>query len=164
MRKDMKARRIRGRGSVNKAMVLGAIERGGKVRLACGDTPDRETLKAFIAAKLADETTAIMTDDFPAYEGCGDRNTRHETVNHSGKEYVRGDVHTNTMENVWSLFKRSIIGSYHQISVKHLDRYLDELEFRFNNRNNTFLFRDTLLRLLASSNLEYDKLTKKKAA
>lgn len=164
MHKDVRARKIQGRGGVGKAMVLGAIERGGKVRLACGDTPDRETLKAFIAAKLADETTAIMTDDFPAYNGTGDANTRHETVNHSAKEWVRGDVHTNTMENVWSLFKRSIIGSYHQISVKHLDRYLDELEFRFNNRDNPFLFRDTLLRLLASSNLEYKNLTADKAA
>ncbi len=77
---------------------------------------------------------------------------------------MRGFVHTNTLENVWSLFKRSIVGSYHQISVKHLDRYLDELEFRFNNRNNPYLFRDTLLRLLASSNLEYKELTKEKAA
>ena len=164
MHKDVRARKIHGRGGSDKAMVLGAIERGGKVRLDVAINRDRETLKAFIAAKLADETSAIMTDDFPAYEGCGDANTRHQTVNHSAKEWVRGEVHTNTMENVWSLFKRSIIGSYHQISVKHLDRYLDELEFRFNNRNNTFLFRDTLLRLLASSNLEYDQLTGKKAA
>jgi transposase-like protein len=164
MHKDVRARKIHGRGGLDKAMVLGAIQRGGKVRLDAAINRDRETLKAFIAAKLADETSAIMTDDFPAYDGCGDANTRHETVNHSAKEYVRGDVHTNTMENVWSLFKRSIIGSYHQISVKHLDRYLDELEFRFNNRNNPYLFRDTLLRLLASSNLEYKQLTKEKAA
>jgi transposase-like protein len=60
--------------------------------------------------------------------------------------------------------RRSIVGSYHQISVKHLDRYLDEFEFRFNNRNNPYLFRDTLLRLLASSNLEYKELTKDQAA
>jgi hypothetical protein len=79
-------------------------------------------------------------------------------VDHVKKEWVRGEVHTNTVENVWSLFKRSIIGSYHQISVKHLDRYLDEFEFRFNNRENSFLFRDTLLRLLASTNLEYKNL------
>jgi transposase-like protein len=164
MHKAERARKIHGRGGADKAMVLGAIERGGKVRLDVAINRDRETLKAFIAAKLADETSAIMTDDFPAYDGCGDSNTRHETVNHSAKEYVRGDVHTNTMENVWSLFKRSIIGSYHQISVKHLDRYLDELEFRFNNRNNPYLFRDTLLRLLASSNLEYNELIKAKAA
>src|SRR3989442_4863099 len=164
MHKAERERKITGRGAAGKAMVLGAIERGGKVRLDAAVGRDREALKAFIAAKLADETTAIMTDDFPAYDGTGDHNTRHETVNHSAKEWVRGDVHTNTMENVWSLFKRSIIGSYHQISVKHLDRYLDELEFRFNNRNNPYLFRDTLRRLLASSNLEYKQLTKSKAA
>ena len=79
-------------------------------------------------------------------------------------EYVRGDVHTNTVEGVFSLFKRSIVGAYHQVSVKHLDRYLDEFEFRFNNRNNPYLFRDTLLRLIASSNLEYKELTKEEAA
>jgi transposase-like protein len=161
MHKAERARKIHGRGGADKAMVLGAIERGGKVRLDVAINRDRETLKAFIAAKLADETSAIMTDDFPAYDGCGDANTRHETVNHSAKEYVRGDVHTNTMENVWSLFKRSIVGSYHQISVKHLDRYLDELEFRFNNRSNPYLFRDTLIRLLQSSNLEYNQLIQK---
>jgi hypothetical protein len=77
---------------------------------------------------------------------------------------VRGIVHTNTPEGDWSLFKRSIIGSYHQASVKHLDRYLDEFEFCFNNRENPYLFRDTLLRLLVSSNLEYKELTKDKAA
>ena len=161
MHKDVRARKIQGRGASGKAMVLGAIERGGKVRLDHALTPDRETLRAFIAAKLADETTTIMTDDLPAYDGCGDANTKHEMVNHSKMEWVRGDVHTNTMEGVWSLFKRSIIGSYHQISVKHLDRYLDELEFRFNNRNNPYLFRDALLRLIASSNLEYKTLTAK---
>jgi hypothetical protein len=55
-------------------------------------------------------------------------------------EWERDIVHTNTLEGVWSLFKRSIIGSYHQVSVKHLDRYLDEFEFRFNNRENPFSF------------------------
>jgi len=87
------------------------------------------------------------------------QDTLHATVNHFQKEYVQGIVHTNTLESVWSLFKRSVIGSYHQISIKHIDRYLDEFEFRFNNRNNPYLFRDTLLRLLQTSNLEYKNLT-----
>jgi transposase-like protein len=164
MHKADRARKIQGRGASGKAMVLGAIERGGQVRLDSGLTASRETLRAFIAAKIADEAAGIMTDDCPAYEGCGDANTLHQSVNHSAKEWVRGDVHTNTMEGVWSLFKRSIIGSYHQISVKHLDRYLDELEFRFNNRNNPYLFRDALLRLIASSKLEYKQLTQEKIA
>jgi hypothetical protein len=85
-------------------------------------------------------------------------------VNHGNDEYVRGDVHTNTVEGVFSLFKRSIVGAFHQVSVKHLDRYLDEFSFRFDNRNNPYLFRDTLLRLIASDNLEYKELTKESAA
>lgn len=144
--------------TVGKTMVMGAIQRRGGVRLQVGHRPTKEELQAFVRAKIADETEAIMTDENRSYRGIADHNTRHETVDHWKKEYVRGDVHTNTMENVWSLFKRSIIGSYHQISVKHLDRYLDEFEFRFNNRNNPYLFRDTLLRLLASTNLEYKNL------
>ena len=71
---------------------------------------------------------------------------------------MRGDVHTNTIEGVWSLLKRSIIGSYHKVSVKHLQSYLDELEWRFNNRDNPWLFRDTLLRLLKAEHIEYEEL------
>ena len=144
----------------NKTMVLGAIERGGNVRLEVGGkTATKEILYSFIRAKLAEETALICTDSHPAYKGVGDDDTIHATVDHFRKEYVRGIVHTNTLENVWSLFKRSIVGSYHQVSVKHLERYLDEFEFRFNNRDNPFLFRDTLLRLLKTSNLEYKELT-----
>jgi len=114
--------------------------------------------------RLIHETRVISTDEHKGYDGLDDDNTIHVTVDHSKKQYVRGLAHTNTLENVWSLFKRSIVGSYHQISVKHLDRYLDEFEFRFNNRHNPFLFRDTLLRLLAASNLEYKELTKERVA
>jgi hypothetical protein len=60
---------------------------------------------------------------------------------------------------VWSLLKRSIVGSYHQVSAKHLDAYLDELEFRFNGRENPYLFRDAMRKLLVSKNLPYAKLT-----
>lgn len=150
-------------GYNNKTMVLGAIERGGQVRLEVGGKyATREVLRGFIKPKLADETALICTDQFQGYRDiCQDEDTAHATVDHLKHEYVRGIVHTNTMESVWSLFKRSIVGSYHQVSVKHLDRYLDELEFRFNNRNNPYLFRDTLRRLLASENLEYKELTKK---
>jgi transposase-like protein len=152
-------------GYDHKTMVLGAIERGGNVRLQVGGKrPTRELLHNFIKSKLAEETSLIITDEHKAYQGIADKDTLHATVNHFQQEYVRGIVHTNTLENVWSLFKRSIIGSYHQVSMKHLDRYLDEFEFRFNNRNNPYLFRDTLMRLLQTSNLEYKDLTKEKAA
>ena len=62
-------------------------------------------------------------------------------------------------ENVWSLLKRSIIGSYHKVSVKHLDSYLDELEFRYNNRSNEWAFRDAMLKLVSAENLTYEQLT-----
>ncbi len=69
-----------------------------------------------------------------------------------------GNVHTNTVEGVWSLLKRSIVGSYHKLSTKHLNSYLDELEWRFNNRENPYLFRDTLKKLISSENLPYSHL------
>jgi hypothetical protein len=100
-----------------------------------------------------------MTDEWPAYRGIADGDTTHETVEHSAKEYVRGDVHTNSVEGAFGLFKRSIAGSFHQISHKHIDRYLDEFEFRYNNRKKPYLFRDTILKLISSPNVEYKKLT-----
>jgi hypothetical protein len=84
----------------------------------------------------------------------------HETVNHSAKEWVHGNVHTNGIESVWSLLKRSIIGAYHKVSTKHLDAYLDELEHRFNNRKNEFIFRDTLTKLVTAKALTYQELVK----
>jgi hypothetical protein len=71
---------------------------------------------------------------------------------------VRCDVHTNTTESAWSLFKRSIVG-YHQLSVKHLNAYLGEFKWRFNNHENPFLFRDTLKSLVNSEHLTYRDLT-----
>lgn len=152
--------RGKGRGAYlqNKAIVIGVIQRGGKVRLQVIDRTDRKTLHRFIKEHTAPDTEVIITDDWKAYRGIGDHDTTHEIVNHSAKEYVRGDVHTNGIENVWSLLKRSVTGTYHKLSVKHLDAYLDELEWRFNNRDNSYLFRDTLIKLLRSQNLEYKEL------
>jgi transposase-like protein len=125
---------------------------------ATGTAATQAELHAFIKAKIAGGAKAIFTDENSGYQGIADDDTLHITVDHGDKQWVRGVAHTNTLENVWSLFKRSILGSYHQVSVKHLDRYLDEFEFRFNNRHNPYLFRDTLLRLLASTNIEYKNL------
>jgi transposase-like protein len=106
-----------------------------------------------------DKAEAIYTDDYVGYRGVGKANTKRESVNHSADEW-RGGVHTNNVESVWSLLKRSVVGTYHQISVKHLHAYLDELEQRFNNRDNKFLFRDTLVKLVKAEVLPYQKLTK----
>lgn len=73
--------------------------------------------------------------------------------------HILGDVHTNTVESAFSLLKRGIMGTWHKVSAKHLPAYLDEMCFRFNNRKNQFLFRDTLIKLILSPNLEYKDLT-----
>ena len=149
----------KGRGyKGNKAVVVGATQRGGKIILKVIPDRTRVTLHEFVGDAVDDEAEAVHTDDWDRYDGIGDDNTRQETVNHSIGEYVRGDVHTDSVENIWSLLKRSIIGSYHKVSVKHLDAYLDELEWRFNNRDNPRLFRDTPAKLLQASNLEYKEL------
>ena len=153
--------KVRGRGrgyKDNKAAVVGAVQRGGKIVLKVIQARDRATLHEFIEQVSADETVAYFTDEWAPYRGIADQDTAHETVNHSREEWVRDEVHTNTIENIWSLLKRSIIGAYHQVSVKHLDAYLDELEWRFNNRDNPWLFRDTLLRLLKAEHVEYKEL------
>ncbi len=142
----------------NKTVVVGAFQRDGAIRLQVVRGRDRETLHGFIRENVAGDAQAIYTDDWKAYEGIADHDTKHETVNHSKKEYVRGDVHTNSMENVWSLLKRSIIGSYHQVSAKHLDAYLDELEFRYNNRENPYMFRDAMLKMLVAETPPYKVL------
>jgi transposase-like protein len=148
-----------GRGYTgNKTIVVGALQRGGNIVLQVVRGRDRETLHGFIRENVSGDVEAIYTDEWEAYRGIADGDTEHETVKHSEGEYVRGDVHTNSLENVWSLLKRSIIGSYHQVSTKHLDAYLDELEFRFNNRENPFMFRDAMLKLLLAETLPYTKL------
>ncbi len=142
----------------NKVVVVGALQRGGNICLQVVRGTDRETLHGFIRQNTAGDTQAIYTDEWPAYRGIADQDTEHKTLKHRDKEFVKGDVHTNSLENVWSLLKRSIIGSYHQVSAKHLDAYLDELEFRFNNRENPHMFRDAMCKLLVANNLPYEKL------
>ncbi len=156
--------KVRGKGRHymgNKIMVMGVVERGGKVRLTSGgkDEKDiyRELAHAFLRRHLRPDTARLITDEHPAYKKFADEDTRHDVVNHE-LEWVNGDVHTNTVESVWSLLKRSIIGSYHKISTKHLDAYLDELEWRFNNRRNPYLFRETLRKLVSAANLPYKNL------
>jgi transposase-like protein len=140
----------------NKTVVVGAMQRGGNICLQVVRGTDREALHGFIRQNTSGDTEAIYTDEWPAYRGISDK---HKTVKHREKEYVApGNVHTNSIESIWSLLKRSIIGSYHQVSAKHLDAYLDELEFRYNNRENPYMFRDAMLKLVVAETLPYTKL------
>jgi len=142
-----------------KTVVLGAVERGGQVRLRVAPDRSKRSIGEFLLAEVDEGTVAVYTDEWRAYKGvAGDANTKHETVNHSVNEWVRGEVHTNTAESVWSLLKRSVIGSYHQLSMKHLPAYLDELEWRFNNRENPYLFRDTVRALMSADTMQYKDL------
>ena len=143
-----------------KAVVLGAVEREtGNIRLRLAPNRGRQSLKAFLDDAVADEATALYTDDWGAYRTMvDDGDTRHETVNHSANEWVRGDVHTNGIESVWSLLKRSIVGSYHHVSVKHLPAYLEEIGFKYNNRYNPHIFRETLRVLVTADPLTYETL------
>jgi len=149
-----------GRGSThNKHMVAGAIERGGKVRMDVVDNRTRKALHGLIKRHVSDDAEAIYTDAWQAYRGIEDDDTVHERVNHRANEWVRGNVHTNGVEGLWSLLQRSLIGAFHKVTIKHLERYLDELAWRFNNRDNPNTFRDTLTRMLGHDPLKYQTLT-----
>ena len=142
----------------NKEVVTGIRQRGGDLRFFHAKDARTGTLAKYIRGNVSEDVDVIVTDDLPAYQKAVGK-LKHETVNHSRKEYVRGDVYTNTVESAFSLLKRGIIGSWHQVSAKHLPAYLDEMTFRFNNRKNPYLFRDTMLKLIASPNVEYKTLT-----
>jgi transposase-like protein len=142
----------------NKSVVVGAIERGGKLRVRVIPDAGQEHVHRFLDEVVDDDAEAIYTDSHRSYRGIGDENTVHEYVNHAADEWVRGQIHTNTVESAWSLFDRAVIGSYHKISKKHLPAYLDEFAFRFNNRDNPYLFRDTLLRLMQADSVPYADL------
>ncbi len=148
-----------------KTMILGAIQRGGEVRLKVEKRKRANTkiIKQFINENTSMSVDRMITDEYLAYPGAIPPTIKHESVNHKEEEWVRGDVHTNGIEGVWSLFKRSIVGSYHQISVKHLQSYVDEFEWRHNGRKNEYLFRDTLTKLVNSPKMEYKELIEKSA-
>jgi transposase-like protein len=151
----------RKRGPYEKQAVMGLLQRNGKFEARTIPTTGKRVLVGIINDRVAKKST-IMTDELRAYKSLG-KTFNHQCVQHKIEEWSRGNVHTNSIENAWSLFKRSITGSYHQISVKHMDAYLDEFEWRFNNRENEYLFRDTLIKLLNSPKMEFEKLVKKSA-
>lgn len=142
-----------------KTMVVGALQRGGIVRFKVERRDATSVvLGAFVAENIDDEEATVYTDAHASYRALEKNGFRHEVVDHSADEWVRADVHTNAIESVWSLLKRSIVGSYHQLSAKHLESYLDEIAFRFNNRSNPYLFRDTLIAMLDAETLTYADL------
>ena len=119
------------RGIVNKTIVMGMLERGGRVRTKVVEDREKQTLHAHVAECIA-EGTNVYSDEWGPYNGL-DEKFVHQVINHAEK-YVDGRVHTNGLENFWSLLKRGISGTYVSVEPFHLFRYLDEQMFRFNNR------------------------------
>ncbi len=118
-----------------------------------------KNVRKFIKDHVSSDADALYTDKYPAYAGAAERiGVPHGAVNHTRKEWVNGQVHSNTIEGVFSLLDRSIIGAYHKVSKKHLPAYLHEVEWRYNNRENPYLFRDTMLELVGAERLEYREL------
>jgi transposase-like protein len=120
-----------GRGT-DKTPVMVLVERDGQARSFRMANVTGDEVKGAIRRHVARESR-IMTDSFRSYAGLGSEFTSHETVNHLD-EWVRGDVHTNTAENFFSILKRGINGIYHHVSEAHLPRYLAEFDFRYNTR------------------------------
>ena len=115
--------------------VIGAIERKGNVVARVIGSQDAPTLRRSFAKSWTRKSRLVVTDENKDYNYV-DHNLPHESVKHSAGEYVRGEVHTNSIESFWSLLKRGVMGTYHNVSAKYLPFYLNEFSFRFNNRNN----------------------------
>lgn len=150
-----------------KEVVIGIRKRNGELRFFHAKDAKTGTLAKYIRENISEDVSVIVTDELPAYpRALGRLERKHETVNHSHKEYVRlgTDVHTNTVESAFSLLKRGITGTWHKISAKHLQSYLAEMEFRFNRRKSETLFQDTLRHMVTAPVLTFEKLTKEKAA
>ena len=122
-----------GRGPVGKAAVVGVKDRQTrKVNAIAVEHTDMRTLQGFVRANVQ-QGSALYTDEAAAYQGMPE--FEHAAVQHSAREYVSGDVHTNGIESFWSLFKRGYYGTYHRMSPKHLNRYVSEFTGRHNSRS-----------------------------
>jgi hypothetical protein len=118
-----------------------------------------KTLERIVAENINKGTT-LFTDDFRSY-GRMCKNYDHQTVGHGAGEYVRGEAHTNSIESFWALFKRGYVGTYHQMSDKHLQRYVDEFVYRFNRRDRDMgeVFADAVHKVAIGDTLKYKALT-----
>lgn len=123
----------RGTGHLNKTIVLGIVERDGEAMTQIVPDTKKATLELLVKEQITPGTT-VNTDENPSYADLGRSGYRHHALNHSEKEYARGKHHTNTVEGFWSIVKRTIRGTHIHVSPKHLQKYLGEIEYRFNMR------------------------------
>ena len=144
-------------GAGGKRTIVSLVERGGSVRSFHVPTSDAATVATIVRENIHRETR-LHTDESRLYPVVGREFAAHETVNHSAKEYARGDVTTNSVEGYFSIFKRGMRGVYQHCSEKHLHRYLAEFDFRFNHRT-ALGFNDGDRAALALKGIEGKRLT-----
>jgi transposase-like protein len=131
---EITTRTIHGKsGHKSKRAIVALVERGGLVRTFHVERADKDTVGRIVLSNVRRETR-LNTDESRLYSEAGRQFASHETTRHSAGEYVRGDSHTNTVEGVFSIFKRGMKGIYQHCDEKHLHRYLAEYDFRYNNR------------------------------
>jgi transposase-like protein len=159
MHKAKRAEKIQGRGPDGKEIVFGMVERGGKVVVDHVETRRKSELQSLIRERV-EAGAAIFSDELLSYDGL-DSDYKHAVINHA-VEYVNGNVHTNTMENFWSLLKRGLHGTYISVEPFHLFRYLDEQAFRYNNRKATDAERfAAVMKQVVGRRVTYKELTGK---
>ena len=148
-------------GMENKEVVVGIRKRNGDLRFFHAHDAKGGTLAKYIRENISEDVEVIFTDDASANDAAmrKAKRTNHKKINHSSGVYVMGDTHTNTVESAFSLLKRGIVGTWHRVSAKHLPAYLEEMEFRFNRRNRSDLFVDTLRHMVMAPALTFEKLT-----
>jgi len=150
-----------GRGTVGKIPVLGMRERGGRTKAAPIGGTDARHLHAAVHANIETGST-LHTDEHGGYVGLEGVFYKHERINHGDGEYVRDGVTTNGIESVWAVLKRGIHGVYHQVSGKHLGRYVNEFTFRLNDGNvkrHTLARLDSFVRATIGCGITYKELT-----
>jgi transposase-like protein len=128
-----------GAANTGKVTVIGAIARKGNVVAQMIENTSAETLSLFVEQTVSEKVSLVATDEYVGYTDLK-HFYPHESVQHKAKEYVRGEVHTNNIENFWSLLKRGVIGTYHNMSKEYLPLYLNEFTFRHNERSNPDIF------------------------
>jgi transposase-like protein len=134
-----------GPGGAGKAPVMGAVQRGGRVVARVVQNVDILTAMKFVREAVSTQVDLVATDEAAVYDWMIE-NYWHESVNHSKDEYVRGEVHTCTIDGFWSLLKRGIIGTFHNVCRKYLPLYVAEFEWRYNNRDEADIFGEAIAR------------------
>ncbi len=138
-----KNRHLGQRGISRKVAVIGAIARKGNVVCEIIENTDRITLSNFVRQTVSENVSLVATDEHTGYTRLK-RQYPHQTVNHARGEYVRGNVHTANLDSFWSLLKRGVMGTFHNVSKDYLPLYLAEFSYRHNNRKNPDIFADVI--------------------